>query len=158
MLSCCKLSVVKLWYTCTVYMENPVGLKMIVYIKFCFGIVVGETSWGLPWCVPADCGLSLQELPTFSHLQYHRSLLLGGHYVWAGQQAGCQTEQDEVNAHSVHSIKSTIQQLPSRERESVIETERQRRGSLPSVCLSFKDFSFCVFIYWFYLTSSSMYT
>lgn len=81
--------------------------KLTVYIL----TASGQTSGRLPWCVPADSGLPLQELLALRHLQHHRGLLPGGHYLWEGKQASGQTKQDEVESpKSAHSSPKTTQQ------------------------------------------------
>lgn len=82
-------------------------IKLTIYIL----TASGQTSGRLPWCVPADSGLPLQELFALCHLQHHRGLLPGGHYLWEGKQASGQTEQDEVESpKSAHSSPKTTQQ------------------------------------------------
>lgn len=82
-------------------------IKLTIYIL----TASGQTSRRLPWCVPADSGLPLQELFALCHLQHHRGLLPGGHYLWEGKQASGQTEQDEVESpKSAHSSPKTTQQ------------------------------------------------
>lgn len=81
--------------------------KLTVYIL----TASGQTSGRLPWCVPADSGLPLQELFALRHLQHHWGLLPGGHYLWEGKQASGQTKQDEVESpKSAHSSPKTTQQ------------------------------------------------
>lgn len=82
-------------------------IKLTIYIL----TASGQTSRRLPWCVPADSGLPLQELLALRHLQHHRGLLPGRHYLWEGKQASGQTEQDEVESpKSAHSSPKTTQQ------------------------------------------------
>lgn len=82
-------------------------IKLTIYIL----TASGQTSGRLPWCVPADSGLPLQELLALRHLQHHRGFLPGRHYLWEGKQASGQTEQDEVESpKSAHSSPKTTQQ------------------------------------------------
>lgn len=82
-------------------------IKLTIYIL----TASGQTSGRLPWCVPADSGLPLQELLALRHLQHHWGLLPGRHYLWEGKQASGQTEQDEVESpKSAHSSPKTTQQ------------------------------------------------
>lgn len=82
-------------------------IKLTIYIL----TASGQTSRRLPWCVPADSGLPLQELLALRHLQHHWGLLPGRHYLWEGKQASGQTEQDEVESpKSAHSSPKTTQQ------------------------------------------------
>lgn len=82
-------------------------IKLTIYIL----TASGQTSRRLPWCVPADSGLPLQELLALRHLQHHRGFLPGRHYLWEGKQASGQTEQDEVESpKSAHSSPKTTQQ------------------------------------------------
>lgn len=86
---------------------NFLKKKLTVYIL----TASGQTSGRLPWCVPADSGLPLQELLALRHLQHHWGLLPGRHYLWEGKQASGQTEQDEVESpKSAHSSPKTTQQ------------------------------------------------
>lgn len=82
-------------------------IKLTIYIL----TASGQTSRRLPWCVPADSGLPLQELLALRHLQHHRGFLPGRHYLWEGKQASGQTKQDEVESpKSAHSSPKTTQQ------------------------------------------------
>lgn len=82
-------------------------IKLTIYIL----TASGQTSGRLPWCLPADSGLPLQELLALRHLQHHRGFLPGRHYLWEGKQASGQTKQDEVESpKSAHSSPKTTQQ------------------------------------------------
>lgn len=92
-----------------IYYTSKANLKkkLTIYIL----TASGQTSGRLPWCVPADSGLPLQELLALRHLQHHRGFLPGRHYLWEGKQASGQTKQDEVESpKSAHSSPKTTQQ------------------------------------------------